>query len=145
MLFEELNQNGMADRLSVAEERLDKDIETVKNNKDGNLKWNDLAASTMDELMNNLWELKEDAKKFLVDIRMKRKKSTRKNILIAIKAIEYYNNIRHKLNRLKTEIFEYNKRFQNNQIPNVEELIDSKIKASVKSSLKEEIIRYCRT
>lgn len=73
MLFEELNQNGMADRLSVAEERLDKDIETVKNNKDGNLKWNDLAASTTDELMNNLWELKEDAKKFLVDIRMKRK------------------------------------------------------------------------
>lgn len=133
----------MAKTVVEAENNLDNDIKLVKETTVP-ISWTSLAASTMSELMDNLWELKEKANNFLHSVRMKRVSENENMEEIANKTINYYNSIRCKLNRLKTEIYNYNRRFPNNQIKNVEELIDSKIKKSVVTTLKEEILKACK-
>lgn len=119
---------------------IDKGIEKIKNEEKGNLNWTDLGIDTIKELMDNLWELKDAAQSFL------NKNPRNQNLTdYANKIINYYSGIKSKLLELKSEIDNYNKKFPEHKIKNIEELINSKIKDSVKiSSLKEEIINLSK-
>ena len=118
-ILEELNQENMAIRVEDAEKRLERDIKRVKE-ATTSIVWTSLAVSTMSELIDNLWELKNEAQSYLNKYRTNKIQANSNIVEIANKTIDYYSSVRHKLNRLKTEIFNYNRRFPNNQIKNIE-------------------------
>lgn len=118
-ILEELNQENMAIRVEDAEKRLERDIKRVKE-ATTSIVWTSLAVSTMSELIDNLWELKNEAQSYLNKCRTNKIQANSNIVEIANKTIDYYSLVRHKLNRLKTEIFNYNRRFPNNQIKNIE-------------------------
>lgn len=110
-ILEELNQENMAIRVDDAEKRLERDIERVKG-ATTSITWSNLAVSTMSELIDNLWELKNEAQNYLNKCKTKKVQAEPSIVGIANKTIDYYNSVRHKLNRLKTEIFNIIEGFQ---------------------------------
>lgn len=70
------------------------------------ISWTELAVYTLKELMDNFWELKEVSLNYI----NKNPTLQDKTIETAKTVIDYYNGVRHKLNRLKIEIYNYNKR-----------------------------------
>lgn len=135
-----VNPSNIAKNVNEAVKKLNNDITKIKETT-APITWSKLAISTMNELINNLWELKDACEIFL----KKNKNIQPQTAATANNIISYYETVRRKLNRLKTEIYNYNRRFPNNQIKNIEELVNSKIKSSMRTSLKEEILKACKT
>lgn len=134
-----VNSSNIAKNVNEAVKKLNNDIIKIKETTVP-ITWSKLAVATMNELINNLWELKDACETFL----KKNKNSHSQATITANNIISYYETIRRKLNRLKIEIYNYNRKFPNNQIKNIEELVNSKIKSSVRTSLKEEILKTCK-
>lgn len=132
-----VNSSNIAKNVNKAVKKLNNDIIKIKETTVP-ITWSKLAVATMNELINNLWELKDACETFL----KKNKNPHSQATITANNIISYYETIRRKLNRLKIEI--YNRKFPNNQIKNIEELVNSKIKSSVRTSLKEEILKACK-
>lgn len=69
---------------------LKKDVFVIKNTKNP-LRWSNLSISTMNELINNFWELKELSKKYI------KNNPCGKSVITAKKVIAIYEIIKTKL------------------------------------------------
>ena len=128
----------LSKRINTSYPNIERDINLLKTTKVPKT-WKDTGVNTYKTFIKDFWSLKESAREFMLDFKTGKYDRVKfKHIpFICHKILSIWSgnkgDIYHKLLELNSAIDNYNKRFPNNPLSHVDELIGIEIRPSVKT------------
>ena len=130
--------SSLSKRLEVAINNLDKDTQILRTTKIPKV-WKDMSVDTYKTLIKELWSLKESARSLLVKLKYREwdPNKFKNEIPLCHKILSIWSgnkgDVYHRLIEMNKVVDDYNKRFPNNPLSHVDELIGIEIRPSVKT------------